>query len=461
MSLKLKEISIPEGGNPFKNCKLDREKYAHVLNQIIENYSDGFVLSLNNKWGEGKTTFIRMWKIHLGNQGFKSLYFNAWEHDFNNDPLTAILSELKSLEIYDKQKFAPLIKNGARIGAALVPILLEAMAEKYINTKTIKDSFKAFSKEAINIFEEEINEYANKKKSLEDFKTELEIYVSKIEKKPLVFFIDELDRCNPKYAVELLEVVKHFFSVSGIVFVVSVDKEQLSNSIKGYFGSENLNTEEYLRRFFDLEYSIPKPDITSVIEWMLEKYNFNQLEQIKYNDEYSFLKKFSIGYLKKINLPIRQIEKLFLQIKMAIATIHPKQGVFSEQLFILLLIKFFDYKLYTDIKNQSLETNNFVKSMSKFIGFNDTVKTKFGLDLIEVKFAFLYSNNFRDELYNQDIIKEISSISYELQYKPEFDNSENYEFSMKKIRDFKDSTISRHSLGDLIQKLELLDPLQA
>lgn len=462
MTLRLKEVPIPKTGNPFENCKLDRKKYAIVLNQIIETYSDGFVLSLNNKWGEGKTTFIKMWRIHLGNNGFKTIYFNAWEHDFNNDPLTAILSELKTLEIYDKNKYESLIKRGAKITASLVPILMGALAEKYIDTISIKEAFKTLSEEAADIFEEEVNEYANKKKNLEDFKKDLELYVSKIEKKPLVFFIDELDRCNPKYAVELLEVVKHFFSVPGIVFVVSIDKEQLSNSIKGYFGSENLNTEEYLRRFFDLEYSIPKPDITLVINWMLEKYNFKQLDKIISKDDNEFLKELSIGYLNKVNLPIRLIEKLFLQIRLAIATIKPKHGVFAEQLFILMLIKFFDQNLYFEIKNKSLETKDFVKSLSKFISFNDTVKTKFSLVEIEARFAFLYSNNFKDELYNQDLIKEIpNSRAYELQYEPQFDNSENFNFSLERINEYRRNIFSRYNLDYLIQKIELLEPLQA
>jgi predicted KAP-like P-loop ATPase len=300
MKLRLNEVPIPNAGKPFENCKLDREKYAFVLTKIIETYSEGFVLGLNNRWGEGKTTFIRMWKIHLGNQGFKTLYFNAWEHDFNNDPLSAILSELKSLEIYDKQKFAPLIKRGAKLTASLVPILMGALAEKYIDTKSIKDAFQTLSEEAASIFEEEVNEYANKKRGLDEFKKDLQKYVSKIDKKPLIFFIDELDRCNPKYAVELLEIVKHFFTVPGIVFIVSTDKKQLSNSIKGYFGSEDMDSEEYLRRFFDLEYTIPKPDMTSVIDWMLEKYSFKQLEQNIQFEEYRFLRKLAVEYFKKL-----------------------------------------------------------------------------------------------------------------------------------------------------------------
>src|SRR5260370_28284823 len=96
MKIKHNEIEIPVD-NPFVNCKLNRESYAKVITEIIGNYADGFVLAINNEWGTGKTTFVKMWKQQLDNGGFQTIYFNAWENDFNNNPLVALMSELKPL----------------------------------------------------------------------------------------------------------------------------------------------------------------------------------------------------------------------------------------------------------------------------------------------------------------------------------------------------------------------------
>ena len=65
--------------------------------------------------------------------------------------------------------------------------------------------------------------------------------------------IDELDRCNPHYSVLVLERIKHIFSVPGIVFILSVDKKQFGNAIRGYYGSDLIDANEYLRRFIDLD----------------------------------------------------------------------------------------------------------------------------------------------------------------------------------------------------------------
>lgn len=70
MKLKHQDIVIdPE--KPFANCKLGREQYATILTSLVGNYADGFVLAINNEWGTGKTTFVKMWQQQLNNEHYK------------------------------------------------------------------------------------------------------------------------------------------------------------------------------------------------------------------------------------------------------------------------------------------------------------------------------------------------------------------------------------------------------
>ena len=64
--------------------------------------------------GAGKTTFVRMWKQELENNGYKTLYFNAWETDHFDDPLIAILGELSEV-FKSKKAFKSLIGKAGRI----------------------------------------------------------------------------------------------------------------------------------------------------------------------------------------------------------------------------------------------------------------------------------------------------------------------------------------------------------
>ena len=92
---RLPDLEIdPE--HPFKYDKLDRENYANILISIFNIYAPtGCVIALNGCWGAGKSTFIRMLIQHLKNNNGHPLYFNAWENDYVDDPLIAILSELQ------------------------------------------------------------------------------------------------------------------------------------------------------------------------------------------------------------------------------------------------------------------------------------------------------------------------------------------------------------------------------
>ncbi|WP_268034018.1 KAP family P-loop NTPase fold protein [Algoriphagus sp. PAP.12] len=403
---RLKE---PNPINPFEQCELGRVKYAEILTSIIDSCADGFVLALNNKWGEGKTEFIRMWKTYLEmeDRGFQTIYFNAWEHDFNRDPLTALLSELKELKIGKEKDFKSLVKYGAKFSKALVPTVLSAILEKHIDSKTVKEAFMEISEEAAEVFEEEVNEYANKKKGLEEFKKELEAYVSKLEKKPLVFFIDELDRCNPKYAVEFLEIIKHFFSVPGIVFVLSIDKGNLINSVRGYFGSSDLDGNEYLRRFIDLEYSLPTPDLDDYVHFMFQKTGIGDFlgndnrrlvsELSKENNQFYNL---VYTFFNNSDVNFRQIEKILSHCSIILKTYSIRHYTIPNALLILLFIKFIDPNLYKLIKNNQLNFQEFLDKLFEFI----SPKIKKGKDIhfgnIESLLLVLYQNNISNKELN-------------------------------------------------------------
>ena len=92
------------------------------------------------------------------------------------------------------------------------------------------------------------------------------------------FFVDELDRCRPTYTVELLERIKHFFDVEGLVFVLSLDKEQLGHSIRAVYGA-GIDVDGYLRRFIDLEYRLPRGKGGNFVAFLAEQYQLRETVQ--------------------------------------------------------------------------------------------------------------------------------------------------------------------------------------
>ena len=88
----------------------------------------------------------------------------------------------------------------------------------------------------------------------------------------LVIFIDELDRCRPNYALEMLERIKHYFDDDRIIFVISLNKEQLTHTITNYYGS-GFDATRYLNKFFDLEMYLP---VVDTVDNQINTYNEKQ-----------------------------------------------------------------------------------------------------------------------------------------------------------------------------------------
>jgi predicted KAP-like P-loop ATPase len=89
--------------NPFANDLLGREQYADVLTSLIDTSKKGFTMSINATWGYGKTTFIRMWEAKLRAQGYSTVYVNAWEIDYIDNPFAAVMATIWSQTMKDSE----------------------------------------------------------------------------------------------------------------------------------------------------------------------------------------------------------------------------------------------------------------------------------------------------------------------------------------------------------------------
>lgn len=122
---------------------------------------------------------------------------------------------------------------------------------------------------------------------------------------PVVFFVDELDRCNPNYAVSVLERIKHLFDIPNLVFVLAINKKQLCNAIQGYFGSMNMDSNEYLRRFIDIEYTLPAPQLEKFCNYLYDEYGFDEFSEIANVCNIQAFKVKEIGLRKQLTNYVR------------------------------------------------------------------------------------------------------------------------------------------------------------
>jgi len=252
----------------------DRKRLGVQLTNYVDRLQCGAVLALDARWGEGKTWFVRNWQKHLETtepHKHNVIYLDAFANDYLDDPFLVVTSEITNILSKDKstkRKVKKLIDLSASVGSALLPslpkvaltlglhlvgvgLLSGALQQGYENAK---DEIDKLSDEASDRIKESIQEkiagHEAEKKTLSEFKKHLAETVAKLDK-PLVFIIDELDRCRPDFAIRLIERIKHFFDIKNIVFVLVMDKAQFSKVVCHNYGYDEALGEEYLDKFID------------------------------------------------------------------------------------------------------------------------------------------------------------------------------------------------------------------
>lgn len=289
---------------------LDRRVEVAYLSKYMANRHQakpkerGFVLAVNADWGVGKTFMVRNWCKQAEFEQHPAVCFDAWSNDFSKEPLIGFIAALdaalkrhyanvpaaqemrRELLASVKQVLVP----GAKVlGAAMSKKLLGLSIEQVSEYLTLdgeddekegkriigKDDLTALGKDLSKAMEDALKAHQSTARAIQTFKEKFALLIETLQEQaniqlPVYVFVDELDRCRPDYAIALLEGIKHLFGVPGLYFVIATNIEQLAHSIKAVYG-ESFDAVRYLKRFFDLEFSLPKPDTTKFASELLSK----------------------------------------------------------------------------------------------------------------------------------------------------------------------------------------------
>ena len=264
------EIEIPED-DPFKNDLLGRKEPAEVLTHLVGSIEGPCALAVDAPWGAGKTTFIKLWSQYLRNEGFPVVEFNAWENDYSGAPFVVLSSELtQGLRKHADNTLSAKIEDIERVAKTVLQWIVPGIQ---IATTGIP-----MGQTFVSYAEMLLTNYDKAQESVGKFRQKLQEMADALSKskggRPLIVMIDELDRCRPSYAVELLEIAKHLFAVDHIVFVLAINRSELTHSIKALYGND-FDAMDYLRRFFDIDFRLSEPDRNAFINGLLDSIQLN------------------------------------------------------------------------------------------------------------------------------------------------------------------------------------------
>ena len=272
--LRYPEPEIPDK-DLWQDDRLGREVMASTLTSIVQHQDNPLTISLDGGWGTGKTFFLKRWQKQLQGKGFHAIYFNAWEDDFHVDPLVAIVGQLA--EFMPQKGVAEKAKEGMQ--EIMQQIKKEAVPLLYNMTSKLLNTYTGVTPPSVDSFRQEsfFDKYAEQAESKRVFIERLQA-LAKISRretgKPLIFVVDELDRCRPTFAIELLERVKHLFDVEGLVFVFGINRRELGKSIRSIYGE--IDADIYLRKFFDLNFLLSEVDLETYCRHLLDQYELRE-----------------------------------------------------------------------------------------------------------------------------------------------------------------------------------------
>lgn len=341
------EVQVPED-NPFRYDLLDRFDDALALTHLLHRFGGPCVVAIDAPWGSGKTTFIKMWCQYLRNHDLPTIEFNAWSDDFSKDPFIALSSEiLKALQVESASGHAALETIINRTRRAIAATIVGAVK---LSTSGILDLDAVLSGEEVETYgEARLRVHREIRDSVIQLRQNLESAARSLDFGPLVVVIDELDRCRPSYAIELLEVSKHIFAVDGIVFVLAVNRAQLSNSMKGHYGA-TFDAESYLSRFFDVDVRLPSPDRHNFIESLIEKVGltayFERTYDMWLDGEAELVPSMLLGFFGTASLSLREVDQAIRRLGFVYASLHNHFRSFSLTATVMTILRALDHRLY-------------------------------------------------------------------------------------------------------------------
>ncbi|WP_195819407.1 KAP family P-loop NTPase fold protein [Roseobacter sp. MH60115] len=293
---------------------LKRKPVSEALSALTNRINDPLVIAIDGKWGSGKSYFLKRWVgAHtLENEASSvTVYFDAFAQDFVSDPLPALLAALEARVPAEqrsklqaaKEAAFKLVRPISRIGLSLATFgAMQALDD-------VGDAVaEAVSGEAARGIDTYWEEQAHRQTAMSQFRSAIEALaesaVDEASGASLIFVVDELDRCRPDYALEVLEIIKHFFSIPRVHFVLGVNLEALQLSVAARYG-DKLDAAAYLQKFIQIRLALPNeigdryqrtPAIMEYAKHLIEQMEVpqhlaerlkNQLAVVAYNNRVS------------------------------------------------------------------------------------------------------------------------------------------------------------------------------
>lgn len=236
-----------------------RKPIAEKVISLLTSDIDVSPMVIDGSWGAGKTRFCRklITLFKETNPEYRCIYVDAFKADHADEPLMTLLAAVA--EELPARKREALIKKAIPAARFALKTGLKAgigwvLRQDAVELgETFEQEVQKAGEEAVNLAVESlIKDHIEANRSIATLRSALE---NLAKDNPIVIFVDELDRCRPNFAINMLENIKHVFDVQGVQFVLVTNTEQLRASVNHTYGL-SIDAQRYLDKFVAFSFSL-------------------------------------------------------------------------------------------------------------------------------------------------------------------------------------------------------------
>jgi KAP family P-loop domain len=262
---------------------------ARALAEIVMESDPQFAIGIFGGWGSGKTTLMRAIEDHLDSDRAISVQFSAWRYEKEEALIVPVLDVIREALVKwadaHRSESEAAKKTAATIGKATRSILaglsvrvgLPNALELSFDANKALQARREWQREELEAHVPRSFYHA----SFRALSGAFETFTGPETDRRIVVFVDDLDRCFPESALQVLESMKLFFDLEGFVFVVGLDQDVVQQVIDLKYGRDRsseggaegakvtrVSGEEYIKKVFQLPYRLAPVAVDQLDEFL-------------------------------------------------------------------------------------------------------------------------------------------------------------------------------------------------
>jgi len=276
---------------------LQRDRFVNAAFDTIAKIEDKscYVIGLYGKWGSGKTSIIQLLKNKFKSEDYYAVYFNPWNFETREALMVELFKKIY-IGVKREDKLKPKLKQVGRF-------LKNTADYLYLPKVSIGAAEIDASNTAKGIFRG-LGNFLDEETGLEEQKEEVNQILRQMDK-PLIIFIDDIDRLDKDEIKLLLKIVKQTADFDNIRYVLSLDEEMVARSLAtSYGGGTEVDGKKFIEKIVQLPLRIPELSIERRHEYTLSLFKewqdqnpsvVNQNEWLGFNSRLQIMHRYFIS----------------------------------------------------------------------------------------------------------------------------------------------------------------------